>query len=255
MNKDLMIAGNWKMFKTADESVAFLEELDRRLSEGVDLENKTIVVFPPFTSLTAVRGISSRVAVGAQNMAAEDEGAYTGEISPVMLKGLVDYVLLGHSERRQLFGETDETINRKVRLALTHGFIPVLCVGETLDEREQGLTLERISCQLEAGLAGFSANEVQRIVIAYEPVWAIGTGKTATPGEAQEVHAAIRELLKKKSNDANKIFILYGGSVKPDNSGFLMNQPDIDGALIGGASLKVDSFFDIILNSSNPIHQ
>jgi triosephosphate isomerase len=255
MNKGLLIAGNWKMHKTAAESVEFVRELEIRLENSSIEEGVEVLVFPPFTSLAAVRECASRVKVGAQNVAAEEQGAFTGEISPLMLNGVVDYVMIGHSERRHIFGETDIQINRKVTLALKYGFTPVLCVGETLEERERGKTMDRINSQLDKGLADLSPENVQRIVIAYEPVWAIGTGKTATPGQAQEVHAAIREVLKKKSLDANKIFILYGGSVKPDNSGSLMGQSDIDGALVGGASLKVESFFDIITNSSNPVHR
>ncbi len=255
MNKGLIIAGNWKMHKTAGESAAFFQELDQLLESENYRDDLTILIFPPFTSLAAVRGITSRIEIGAQNMGAHEQGAFTGEISPLMLKDLVKYVMIGHSERRQLFGEDDSLINQKIRLTLSHGFTPMLCVGETLDERERGRTLDRIASQLDLGLAGVTPEKVQDVVIAYEPVWAIGTGKTASPEEAQEVHAAIRDILKKKSHDANKNFILYGGSVNPDNSGYLMNQPDIDGALIGGASLKIESFFDIILNSSNPVRQ
>lgn len=255
MSKGLIIAGNWKMHKTAGQSAEFLQDLEGRLESQRLEESVEVLVFPPFTALPASHEAASRVKIGAQNVAAHEEGAYTGEISPLMLKGLVDYVLIGHSERRHIFGESDDQINLKVVLALKHGFTPVLCVGETLDEREQGKTLQRIETQLDRGLAGLSPEEVTRIVIAYEPVWAIGTGKTATPEQAQEVHASIRDILKKKSQDANKNFILYGGSVKPDNSRSLMIQPDVDGALVGGASLKVESFFDIILNSSNPVHR
>ena len=243
------------MHKTAAESVEFVRQLESRLKDsGID-EGIDVLVFPPFTSLAAASECASRVKLGAQNVAAEEQGAFTGEISPLMLKGMVDYVMIGHSERRHVFGETDTQINRKVKLALKHGFTPVLCVGETLEEREQGKTMDRIDSQLDTGLADVPPEKAQGIVIAYEPVWAIGTGKTATPDQAQEVHAAVRDALKKKSLDANKIFILYGGSVKPDNSGSLMGQPDIDGALVGGASLKVESFFDIITNSSNPVHR
>lgn len=255
MSKGLMIAGNWKMHKTIDESVEFLQELERLAAGGASDDSVEIVVFPPFTALSSLRDAASRVKIGAQNIAAQEQGAFTGEISPLMLAGLVDYVLIGHSERRHIFGETDSQINLKVKLADKHGFIPVLCVGETLEEREEGKTIDCITSQLNEGLDGLSPQQVQDTIIAYEPVWAIGTGKTATPDQAQEVHAVIRDILKKKSLDANKNFILYGGSVKPDNSSSLMSQPDVDGALVGGASLKVESFFDIITNSSNPIHR
>ncbi len=255
MSKELIIAGNWKMYKTPGESVEFIEALDRKVVEANVEENVEVLVFPPFTSLYAVQGAASRVKIGAQNIASYEQGAFTGEISPLMLKGLADYVLIGHSERRHIFGETDSQINRKAVIAKKHGFTPVVCIGETLEEREQGKTMERINQQLNDGLAGFPPEEVVDIVIAYEPVWAIGTGKTATPEQVQEVHAAIRDILKKKSQDANKNFILYGGSVKPDNSRSLMEKSDVDGALVGGASLKIESFFDIITNSSNPVHR
>ena len=249
MKKEYIIAGNWKMYKTIKESIEFVEGLDEKVSALPGKEAVEILVFPPFTSLYAVTGKSRKIKTGAQNLHFEEKGAFTGEISPLMLAGLVDYVLIGHSERRQIFKETDADINKKIKTARVHGFQPVLCIGETLDEREAGKTLSTIQTQLDQDLEGLSAEEIKSLVIAYEPVWAIGTGRNATPQQAQEAHAFIREILKKKIDSpggAENIKILYGGSVKPSNSSDLLSQPDVNGALIGGASLKIDEFFDII---------
>jgi triosephosphate isomerase len=249
MKKEYIIAGNWKMYKTVKESIDFVEALHEKISALPGNEAVEILVFPPFTSLYAVTGKSHKIKTGAQNLHFEEEGAFTGEISPLMLAGLVDYVLIGHSERRQIFKETDADINKKIKTALSHGFQPVLCIGETLDEREAGKTLSTIQTQLDQDLEGLSAEEIKKLVIAYEPVWAIGTGRNATPQQAQQAHAFIREILKKKIDSpgtAEDTRILYGGSVKPSNSYDLLSQPDVNGALIGGASLKIDDFFAII---------
>lgn len=249
--KDYIIAGNWKMYKTVEESIAFITQLHLKLEECAELlvDKTEVLVFPPFTSLHAVRNLSGRVKIGAQNFHFEKQGAFTGEISPLMLENLVDYVLIGHSERRELFHENDDDINKKIKTALAHGFTPLLCIGETLEEREGGKTFSKIVEQLDNALALMRPEDIQKVVIAYEPIWAIGTGKTATPAQAQEVHEFIRKILKNKSQSPETMKILYGGSVKPENSLEILSQKDINGVLIGGASLKVDSFFDIILHS------
>ncbi|MDO8741046.1 MAG: triose-phosphate isomerase [Candidatus Woesearchaeota archaeon] len=240
-----IIAGNWKMNKVNSESVAFARELRLRL---IDVKDVEIVVCPPFTALhDAAKEIrNSNIKLGAQNMHFEDSGAFTGEVSPLMLKELgVKYVILGHSERRQYFNETDDLINKKIKKALQHNIIPILCVGEKLEEREKGETKKIVEDQIKNCLKDIDAS---KIVIAYEPVWAIGTGKNATPEQAEEVHLFIRELVKSLYDEkiANNIRIQYGGSVKPDNIKALMDQKDIDGALVGGASLKVDDFVKIV---------
>ncbi|MFA5261466.1 MAG: triose-phosphate isomerase [Candidatus Omnitrophota bacterium] len=249
--RKIIIAGNWKMYKTSLEAIELVTLLKR---EVVDNAAVDIVVCPPFTALADVRDTlsESNVALGAQNLYWEDSGAFTGEVSAPMLKDLsVAYVIIGHSERRQFFGETDETVNKKIRAALKHGLLPIVCIGESLAEREQNRTTDVIRTQCEGSLKGLTEDEMRKLIIAYEPVWAIGTGKTATPQQAQEVHKFIRELLGKMfGNDcAAGVRIQYGGSVKPENTKDLMSQPDIDGALVGGASLKSDSFSLIIKNS------
>ncbi|NPV73131.1 MAG: triose-phosphate isomerase [Pelotomaculum sp.] len=242
------IAGNWKMFKTVPEAVAFAQELKTAVA-GVD--GVEIAVCPPFTALVpvaeALRGTG--IAVGAQDVHWEESGAFTGEVSPLMLKDAgCSYVIIGHSERRQLFGETDEKVNRKVRAALAHGLTPIMCVGETLEEREAGVTEEVVRRQAESGLAGLTPEQAGGLVIAYEPVWAIGTGKTASEQDAQQVIGFIRGLVRDLygAGAAGAMRIQYGGSVKPENAAGLMAQPDIDGALVGGASLEVKSFVEII---------
>jgi triosephosphate isomerase len=249
--KDYIIAGNWKMFKSVEESIKFISQLHLKLEEYTDftVEKTEVLIFPPFTSLYAVRNLSDRIKIGAQNLHFEEQGAFTGEISPLMLANLVDYVLIGHSERRELFHENDEEINKKIKTALAYGFTPLLCIGETLEERDGGKTFSKIVEQLDNDLALLEPQEIQKVVIAYEPIWAIGTGKTATPEQAQEVHEFIRKILKNKSESPETMKILYGGSVKPENSLDILSQNDINGVLIGGASLKVDSFFDIIQHS------
>jgi triosephosphate isomerase (TIM) len=242
------IAGNWKMNLLRDSSVALVHGL---LDSLVPSESVEVAVCPPSVYLhdvgAALRG--SLVALGAQNMSCEAEGAFTGEISADMLLDLgCRYVILGHSERRQLFGETDATVNQKTAVALAKKLTPIVCVGETLEEREGGKTEAVVAEQVRGSLAGLTAEQGGKLVIAYEPVWAIGTGKTASPAQAEEVHARIRGLLTELfgASTAETIRIQYGGSVKPDNAAELMGQPNIDGALVGGASLKVESFAAIV---------
>jgi len=243
-----IIAGNWKMFKTLSEAAALVEAVKPldALSSGVE-----VVVCPPFTALAQVVEVlrGTNIAVGAQDVYWEDSGAFTGEISPVMLKDIgCRYVIIGHSERRQFFGETDEKVNRKLKAVLAHELLPIMCVGETLAEREAGLTEQVIHTQMKAGLAGLTPDQAGRLVIAYEPVWAIGTGKTASDGDAQQVIGYIRSLVKEwfGVSVAAQVRIQYGGSVKPGNTAGLMTQPDIDGALVGGASLEAVSFMGIV---------
>jgi|UniRef100_A0A7C5ENR3 triosephosphate isomerase len=242
-----LVAGNWKMHKTLSEARALAHEIVRGLNPKGQTE---VVLAPPFTALAAVaqelRG--SPVKLAGQDTFWEEKGPFTGAISPVMLKDVgCTYVIIGHSERRQHFGETDQTVNRKVKAALAAGLIPIVCVGETLRERESGRTLEVVATQVREGLAGFPPDSP--LVLAYEPVWAIGTGRTATPEQAQEVHAYIRTLLPDLVGEA-AVRILYGGSVTPENAKMLLNQPDVDGALVGGASLKGESFLAIIAAAS-----
>ncbi|AWI08875.1 triose-phosphate isomerase [Ereboglobus luteus] len=248
MIRKKLIAGNWKMNKTATEAAPLAQEIVAAAGRNTDVD---IVVCPPFTALETVGKIvdGSSVKLGAQNMHHEASGAYTGEISAAMLRDLfASYVLLGHSERRSYFGETDAFINKKVTASLKNQLKPILCVGETLAEREAGTTLKVVQTQVEVGLEGVSNDDITNVVIAYEPVWAIGTGKVATTEQAQEVHAFIRELLTKLYGEAlaQKIRILYGGSMKPANAPELLAQKDIDGGLIGGAALESRSFLELI---------
>jgi len=242
------VAGNWKMNLVLREAAV----LSRRVAEaGPWLAECTVVLIPSYTALGAVAGsiAGSSVALGGQDLYWEKQGAFTGEISGPMLKDAgCAYVLVGHSERRQLFGETDETVNRKTRAALEAGLSPIVCVGEVLAERDAGRTLERIDAQLAQGLNGFSGEDMARIVIAYEPVWAIGTGRTATPAQAEEIHAHIRRRIEESyGNETGACaIILYGGSVKPANSYPLFKEKDIDGFLVGGASLDAVGFVDIV---------
>lgn len=244
-----VIAGNWKMNNDLQQSVNLIEELKGKLA-GREV-NCDVVICPPFTSLYEAKKMidGSIIKLGAQNMFYEDSGAFTGEISAPMLKSVgCEYVILGHSERRTIFGEKDDMINKKVKKAISQNLKPILCVGETLEEREKDVTEKVVKRQIEKGLNDVTPDEVLNVIIAYEPVWAIGTGKTATPQQAQEVHAFIRKLLTTMySKDfAELIPIQYGGSVKPDNAKELLSQKDIDGALVGGACLKADSFIGII---------
>jgi triosephosphate isomerase (TIM) len=239
-----VIAGNWKLFKTIGESVALVNELKPLVANIHDVD---IVVVPVFTSLSRVSDAveGSNIRLAAQNCYWEEEGAFTGEVAPKLLKDAgCSHVIIGHSERRQYFGETDLTVNKKTRAAIAAGLTAIVCVGEMLTDRESGQTFSVIETQIQGSLAGLAADDYTHIVIAYEPVWAIGTGKTATDAQAQEVHLFIRQLVARFLNQevADAVRILYGGSVKPDNVKGLMSQPDIDGALVGGASLKADSF-------------
>jgi len=244
------IAGNWKMNTDSHSSVALAKAIVAG-SQQLAGERAKILLCPPFVYIPAVvQAVSaSRVAVGAQDMYFEQKGAFTGEISAAMLKDIgCSYVLCGHSERRHVIGEPDELINKKVSAAISGGLMPILCVGELIEERKANKTDEVVTRQIKKGLAGLSEAKASAVIIAYEPVWAIGTGLTATPQQAQEVHAMIRKLLAELYSEdlAENIHILYGGSVKPDNAGELMKQPDIDGLLVGGASLKADDFLEII---------
>ena len=242
------IAGNWKMFKTVQDAVVFVKELKNVVK---DVANVEIVVAPPFTAVHAVAEAArnSNIGVAAQDVYWEREGAFTGEVSAAMVKEAgAEYVIIGHSERRRLFGETDAHVNRKIGAAIGAGLTPIVCVGETLEERERNETFGVLDRQLKDGIDGLTADQVAEIVVAYEPVWAIGTGRTATSAQAQEAHAHIRTRLRQwfGANAAEQCHILYGGSVKPDNIGELIAQPDVDGALVGGASLDVRGFGDII---------
>lgn len=241
------IAGNWKMFKTTKEAVEFARDF-RKLYRPSDV---TVAICAPFTQLSAlVEAFSgSGVKVGAQNMHFEESGAFTGEISADMLTEIgVDYVIIGHSERRQYFGETDETVNKKLHQAFAHNIAPIMCVGEVLAQRDAGQAFDVVKAQVEGGVAGLSADQVKHLVIAYEPVWAIGTGRTATPDQAQEMCAHIRRVIETLygSEVSEEVIIQYGGSVKPGNASELMNMEDIDGALVGGASLKPEDFIQIV---------
>jgi triosephosphate isomerase len=247
--RNKIVAGNWKMNKDIGETRGLIDGLKSKLVSlpaGVKA-----IVCPPFTSLELAGKLlqGSAIELGAQNMYHEDEGAFTGEISPKMLKSVgCRYVILGHSERRQFFGETDSSINIKVKKAISSGLLPIICVGETLQEREKNITSQVVTTQVRGCLKDIPAADMEKSVIAYEPVWAIGTGKVATPAQAQEVHKLIRNLLAELYTPAvaEKVVIQYGGSVKPDNAEELLHQPDIDGALVGGACLKADSFAAII---------
>lgn len=246
------VAGNWKMNTTLAEATTLLKALKASVKEIYKVD---VAVCPPFPYLflAAQELAGSQIRLGAQNMCWEEKGAFTGEVSPIMLKDMgCDLVILGHSERRQLFGETNEWINRKMKTALDHRVFPIICVGETLEEREGGETEQIVEGQLKGCFEGLAVEQIKGITIAYEPVWAIGTGKTATPEQAQEVHRMIREWIGGKFSRviSEEIRIQYGGSVKPENADSLMEQPDIDGALVGGASLKAESFAAIVKAAS-----
>lgn len=243
-----IIAGNWKMYKTVREAEAFARELAPRLAEYTTVER---VVCPPFLAIDAVaRALQGTgIEVGAQGMHWEDQGAYTSQVSPAMLKELVTYVIIGHSETRQYLGETDETVNKKVHAALAHGLKPIIAVGESLEQNERGETSAFVGGQLRAALEGVSAGHMPQIVIAYEPIWAIGTGRSASGQQADAIiGGAIRAVVAELYGDdlAQAVRIQYGGSVKPDNMAEFMSQPNIDGALVGGASLKVDDFVRLV---------
>ena len=247
MARRKFICGNWKMFKSPAEAATLVRELRARVADT----GAQVAVAPPFVSLHAAREAlaGSKVQLFAQNCHWEKQGAFTGEVSAPMLKALgCDGVILGHSERRQLFGETDETVNQRLKSVLAEQLLPIVCIGETLAEREAGNTWAVVSRQTRGALAGLSTEQLLQVTLAYEPVWAIGTGKTATTEQAQEVHGQLRGLLRELggANVADAVRIQYGGSVKPDNAAELLSQPDIDGALVGGASLKADDFARII---------
>jgi triosephosphate isomerase len=243
-----LIAGNWKMFKTCSEAVETADQLVKLVATAIDID---VMIAPPFTALAQVSDIvkESPVSLGAQNLFWATDGAYTGEISSAMLVSAgCSYVIIGHSERRQYFGETDETINKKLKAAVKNDLIPILCVGESEQERELKETFLVLDKQLKKGVENFSADELETLVIAYEPVWAIGTGKTATSDQAQEAHQFLRSTLEKNFGNmlAKSIRILYGGSVKPNNIAELMAMPDVDGALVGGASLDPGTFSELV---------
>ena len=244
----MLIAGNWKMNTDLAGATRLAEELVNLVK---DAGRVRVAICPPYVSLGAVSEIvaGTGIALGAQNLHFEDEGAYTGEVSARMLLSVgCRYVIIGHSERRQYFGETDETVNKRVRKAMAAGLIPIVCVGETLEERDAGRENEVVGRQVEKGLSGIEVTDADRLVVAYEPVWAIGTGRNATPEQAQEMHAFIRDRLRDLygGSVAGEVNILYGGSMKPSNAAELLAQPDVDGGLIGGASLKASDFAGII---------
>ena len=245
------LAANWKMYKGVDDAVKYVKEF-RGLVK--DVHGVEIVLAPPFTALRAVADAArnSNVGVAGQDVHWEREGAFTGAISgPMLLDAGAEYVIVGHSERRTLFGETDASVNRKVAAAFAAGLTPIVCIGETLDQRERSETLDVLDRQIRQGLDGVTAEQMVQLVIAYEPVWAIGTGRTATPQQAGEAHAHIRQRLRQwfGAEAAELCHVIYGGSVKPENIRDLMAQPDVDGGLVGGASLDVRAFFDIVSRS------
>jgi triosephosphate isomerase len=246
-----LIAGNWKMYKTVAETVKYVKEFRAMVK---DISGVEIVIAPPFTALHAAAEAArnSNVGVAAQNLYWEREGAFTGEISATMIaEAGAEYVIIGHSERRTLFGETDASVNRKVAAAFAGGLTPIVCIGETLDQRERNDTFAVLDRQIKAGLDGITSAQVVQLVIAYEPVWAIGTGRNATPAQAAEAHGHIRKRLQNwfGADGAELCHVIYGGSVKPENIGDLVSLPDVDGALVGGASLDVKAFYDIVSRS------
>ena len=248
-----IIAGNWKLYKTITEGIELANGLKRDLFK-ISVGDIDIVICPVYTALAEVGEVvaNSSIFLGAQDVYWQDEGAFTGEVSAKMLKDVgCKYVIIGHSERRQFFSETNETVNNKIKAVLSHGLTPIMCVGEMLSERQAGNTFKVLDDHLINGLKGIGAGDIEKMVIAYEPVWAIGTGKTATPAQAQEAHQYIRGILAQLygKDVASIVRIQYGGSVKPENIEELMRQPDVDGALVGGASLKVDSFAQIIISA------
>ncbi len=244
-----VIAGNWKMNNDLHGTVSLISDLKKELN-GKNVEAE-VIICPPFTSLETASTLlkDSTIKLGAQNMYFEESGAFTGEVSVSMLKSVgCEYVILGHSERRTIFNESDQVINKKIKTAIKFGLKPIFCIGETLEEREKGITFKVIETQIQNGLKDLSESDLSNLIVAYEPVWAIGTGRNATPQQAQEVHQFIRGLISKlySSNFVRQLVIQYGGSVKADNAKEILSQPDIDGALVGGACLKADSFAKII---------
>lgn len=252
-----IIAGNWKLYKTINEAIDLANGLKRELFK-VNFSAVDVVLCPVFTALSEVAEVLNEtdIQLGAQDLYWQDEGAFTGEVSAPMLKDAgCCYVIIGHSERRQFFGETNETVNKKIKAALKHELTPIICVGENLQDRESNNTFKVVEDHIQGALVDISAEDMLKSVIAYEPVWAIGTGKTATGEQAQEVHRFIRDLLRKMYGEeiASSVRIQYGGSVKPENIAELMGKPDVDGALVGGASLKVDSFSSIVIKASEVV--
>ncbi len=248
MKRKMIIAGNWKMHKTNAEALQLANQIRMKTT---DIKKTGMIICPPFTALSVVNEVikDSSICLGAQNMFWEKEGAYTGEISAGMIKSTgANYVIIGHSERRQYFGETDETVNKKIKTALDNGLKPIVCVGESLEQREENITKRVITRQIKGAFENLTPEQMEHVIIAYEPVWAIGTGKTATPDQAQEVHLHIRDIIRELFGEtiADAITIQYGGSVKPGNAESLLSQADIDGALVGGACLQADSFSEII---------
>ncbi len=248
MKRNKVIAGNWKMYKTNSEAIQLANQIRIKTT---DIKRTQMILCPPFTVLSVVSDVikESPISLGAQNMYWEKEGAFTGEISAGMIKSAgANYVILGHSERRQYYGETDETVNKKVKYALDNGLKTIVCVGESLEQRESNITKKVVQKQIRGAFADLTVEDLSHIIVAYEPIWAIGTGKTASPEQAQEVHYEIRMLISEMYGEqaAGKIVIQYGGSVKPENAETLLSQPDIDGALVGGACLVAESFSSII---------
>jgi triosephosphate isomerase len=247
INKPPFVAGNWKMNMVIPKAVELVNAL---VKASMDLIEAELVVFPPFTALSEVKKNleETSIQLGAQDLFWEEKGAFTGEISAPMLKDAgCQYVIIGHSERRQYFGDTDKTVNKKIQASLKHNLIPAVCIGESLEEREKGKTMKKVETQINVGLEGLSSEEIRQTIIAYEPIWAIGTGKTATPAQAEEVHSFIREKLAEKYGNeiASCAIILYGGSVNPANAYSLFKEKNIDGFLVGGASLEANSFIQI----------
>jgi triosephosphate isomerase (TIM) len=250
------IAGNWKMHKTVEEAIALAEGLRDDLAA---VENMDMAVCPTATALDAVSDAleGSNIGVGAQNMYWEDAGAYTGEISPPMVKELAEFIIIGHSERRKYFGETDETVNKRLKAALAHGLKPIVCIGESLEQNEAGETVDFVSKQIHGAFADISAEDAKKLTLAYEPIWAIGTGRTATPEDADTIiREAIRDVLSELYDEetAEAIRVQYGGSVKPHNIAEFIVMPEIDGALVGGASLTVEAFGGIIHNAMDALN-
>jgi len=249
-----LIAGNWKMYKSVAEAVKFVKEFRGRVKDIADVE---LVLAPPFTAIHAAAEAArnSNVAIAGQDVYWETEGAFTGEVSPAMLREAgAEYAIIGHSERRTLFGETDASVNRKTLAAFAAELTPIVCIGETLDERERGETFAVLDRQITHGLDGLTDEQVQQLVVAYEPVWAIGTGRNATPAQAAEAHAHIREHLRTRfgPDAAEQCHVIYGGSVKPGNAAELLSQADVDGALVGGASLDLEGLVQIVGSSRPP---
>ncbi len=247
-NKKPFIAGNWKLHSLIPEAVHLSKQIKQAAKKEKDVE---IVIMPPFTALSEVKKVlfNTGIFTGAQDIFWEESGAYTGEISPSMIKDTgCDFVIIGHSERRQYFGDTDKNVNKKIKAALSVGLYPILCIGETLEERENNQTMNKVERQLTQGLKNIDKDLLPHVILAYEPIWAIGTGRTASPEQAEEVHAFIREQLAKMVGKATSscVIILYGGSVKPENAFSLIKEKNINGALVGGASLEAGSFVEII---------